>query len=232
MSKKIDALLLTEECGRFAQLKADLSGLGINCSVATYAEYAAAETDGGAVDLLLVSVNGHNGDSKSYASILDDADEKRAPVIALLSKEALLRADSLPNMDDFVVEPWNAAELAARARRLIRGTRHTEGHDLITCGELVIDLNECEVYVGNKRIDLQRLEGKGKSLWHKPAKCANAHTNSYDAIRPGRSRPFLYRPQQLPRYNAFVHDGNLPSAIAVACPTANPPSFIGTRRGT
>ena len=154
MSKKIDALLLTEECGRFAQLKADLSGLGINCSVATYAEYAAAETDGGAVDLLLVSVNGHNGDSKSYASILDDADEKRAPVIALLSKEALLRADSLPNMDDFVVEPWNAAELAARARRLIRGTRHTEGHDLITCGELVIDLNECEVYVGNKRIDL------------------------------------------------------------------------------
>lgn len=154
MSKKIDALLLTEECGRFAQLKADLSGLGINCSVATYAESAAAETDDGAVDLLLVSVNGHNGDSKPYASILDNADEKRAPVIALLSKEALLRADSLPNMDDFVVEPWNAAELAARARRLIRGARHTEGHDLITCGELVIDLNECEVYVGNKRIDL------------------------------------------------------------------------------
>jgi len=89
-----------------------------------------------------------------------------------------------------------------------------------------------ELRPGNKRIDLQRLEGKGKSLWHKPAKCADAHTNSYDAIRPGRSRPFLYRPQQLPRYNAFVHDGNLPRAIADACPTANPPSFIGTKRGT
>ena len=151
MANRVDALLLTEESGRFAQLKADLSALGIDCSVATYAEFAAEKSSNSEVDLLFVSIN---GGSMSYASILEDTDEKRAPVIALLSREALLKADALKNIDDFIVEPYNAAELAVRARRLIRNMHHAEGHELITYGDLVIDLNECEVYVDKRKIDL------------------------------------------------------------------------------
>ncbi|MFA5367632.1 MAG: response regulator transcription factor [Dehalococcoidia bacterium] len=154
MADRYDALLLTEEGGRFAQLKSGLDALGIDCAVSSYRDFAAAKADGVSVDIILVHVNGHNGRSTPYTSIVDGGGDGRAPVIALLSKESLSRVDAFKNADDFVMEPYDAAELAARARRIRRNGNGAEGHKLITCGDLVIDLNECAVRVGGKLVDL------------------------------------------------------------------------------
>lgn len=152
--KKVDALLLTEEGARFAQLKAGLIAAGIECALSRCGELAAEECGCDAVDLVLVHVNGHVPNPDSYGSIPGRNVSGRAPVIALLSKDALSRVDSLKNVDDFVVEPYDAAELAARARRVMRNGNGAEEHKLIACGDLVIDLNECAVRVGGRLVDL------------------------------------------------------------------------------
>ncbi|MFC1925385.1 DNA-binding response regulator [Chloroflexota bacterium] len=73
-------------------------------------------------------------------------------VITLLSKETLGSLGPAINIDDFVLEPWDAVEVAARARRVLRRTNHVDDDEIISCGDLVIDLAKCEVFIGGRSV--------------------------------------------------------------------------------
>jgi DNA-binding response OmpR family regulator len=77
--------------------------------------------------------------------------EKGLPIIVLAPVEKL---DSLYNLvDDFVIQPCNARELAARAKRLVK--KETDASkEQITRGGIVIDPDKYEVYVDGKLISL------------------------------------------------------------------------------
>jgi DNA-binding response OmpR family regulator len=65
--------------------------------------------------------------------------------------------------DDFVSKPVSYRELAMRMRSVLR--RHTAGpvvesSTLATCGELSVDLSNCEVYQSGKLAQLTRLEAR------------------------------------------------------------------------
>jgi len=75
------------------------------------------------------------------------------PVIALLPREVLPRLEGLPGMDDFLLKPYDVSELSLRIRRLVQKTPHADG-ELITRGDMVIDLPKCEVAVGGRLIEL------------------------------------------------------------------------------
>ncbi|MBI2304701.1 MAG: response regulator transcription factor [Chloroflexi bacterium] len=78
-----------------------------------------------------------------------------APIIAILTMERLTELHLIGAVDDFVVSPSSAVEIAARVRRIIRQQNVTDGkQDMIQCGDLVIDPTRYEVMVGQQPVSL------------------------------------------------------------------------------
>jgi DNA-binding response OmpR family regulator len=75
------------------------------------------------------------------------------PLIALLSDRSMVsELDALKQLDDFVVTPIETEELVGRAE-LVRLRRGLEGN-LISSGELVINLDQHMVLLSRKPVDL------------------------------------------------------------------------------
>ncbi|MDY6916611.1 MAG: response regulator transcription factor [Chloroflexota bacterium] len=105
-------------------------------------------------DAVLVVLDGPGGNSAMRGLVGDGADGKRPPVIALLSRNALAVMDSAPEVDDFVLEPWDTMEVAMRTKRVLKRANGSSGDDPIECGELVIDPARCEVLLAGEALSL------------------------------------------------------------------------------
>ena len=71
-----------------------------------------------------------------------------------MSREKINGCDLSSGVDDFVVKPWEANEVTARIKRILRQKGSTGSEDIIKCGDLVIDSAKCEVSLGDKPIIL------------------------------------------------------------------------------
>jgi two-component system alkaline phosphatase synthesis response regulator PhoP len=136
------------------RLSAELDSRGFLCSFNSDGRKALESVGGRAFDLVLVAIDGtaHSSEIAHLACTIKQ--EGNLPVIALLSREALHRLDSGLSVDDFVVEPWAATEVAARARRVLGATKNAASKELIKCGDLTIDLAKYEVFVNGRQVDL------------------------------------------------------------------------------
>jgi DNA-binding response OmpR family regulator len=74
------------------------------------------------------------------------------PVIALLEAELLGSAsDFISHIDDFVLRPYRLSELETRIKRLLRNETKGGGAQ-IKQGDLVIDLEKCEVTIAGRPV--------------------------------------------------------------------------------
>ncbi|UCC61381.1 MAG: response regulator transcription factor [Dehalococcoidia bacterium] len=62
--------------------------------------------------------------------------------------------DSAATIDDFVLKPWDATEVMLRVKRTLRRTSGIGRGESISCGDLVIDLDNCEVTVAGRVVTL------------------------------------------------------------------------------
>ena len=78
--------------------------------------------------------------------------------------------------DDYVTKPFGMSELLARMRVSIRRSVHVEGEPILTCGELVVDIAQRRVIMGQREIKLtpteydllkELIQNAGKVLTHK-----------------------------------------------------------------
>ena len=78
------------------------------------------------------------------------------PIVALVSEQELTSYDATLGFDDFLVQPYRPLELAARVRQTLWrfGKKAAETPDVITSGDLIIDLAKYEVYVGGRPLEL------------------------------------------------------------------------------
>lgn len=106
----------------------------------------------GSPDLVLVDMSGCSVDSPTWCLPQKIKEETHLPVIALICEELLGRIASVPGIDDFVVEPWHVAEVVSRARRMLEPT--DQGKDLLTRGDLTIDLAKRHVVLRGKLVPL------------------------------------------------------------------------------
>lgn len=137
------------------KLGTDLAQREFTCSVVSpHGEDAFAQVTGQAPDLVLVAMDGSSAGSGIWHLPQKIRNEGHVPVIALLSKKALGNLDASLSIDDFVVEPWDAAEVAARAKLVLWRTRNIDSRELLKCGDLVIDLSRCEVSVNGRLVSL------------------------------------------------------------------------------
>jgi len=136
------------------RLSSELAGKGLVCAIDSEAKKVKENTGERAPDLVLVAIDGKPNSSEIIHLARNIKEEGHLPVIALLSKEALDRLDSDFPADDFVIEPWDATEVLARAKRILGKTKNTTAQELIECGDMTIDLAKYEVYVSNRLIEL------------------------------------------------------------------------------
>ncbi len=147
-------LILAGDKSKTGDLQSELIRRGFECSLACLQD-GVSQATGPAPDLLLIELNGH----APYPAILGLSQKlglkKPRPVIALVSKERLASADfDLPAADDFIIEPCDADELVLRVKRLLAKANNTDSGNIIHCGDLIVDLDNCAVFVSGGEIEL------------------------------------------------------------------------------
>jgi two-component system alkaline phosphatase synthesis response regulator PhoP len=140
-------IVTADETGPIEKLSSELAEMGLNCLIMPDGEDVIEQVNGERPDLTLIAMDGVSANSGIWSLPQRIKQATRLPVIVLASKEALHRLDSVPSVDDFVIEPWDPAEVTVRAKRVLQRTNHTDSEELIKCGDLMIDLARCEVAV-------------------------------------------------------------------------------------
>ncbi len=145
-------LVVSEEYKSAAELRSRLAESGFACYITCDGDEALEQVAEQAPDLVLVEV-----DSCSRAGELSKQIKRlqHLPIIALIHREFLDSVDGhLDGVSDFVVKPYSLRELELRIRRLLHEAINTDSSELITCGDLVIDLARYEVSLAGKQIEL------------------------------------------------------------------------------
>lgn len=124
-------------------LQANLVQRGFTCSLSQDAGGAG----GPAPDLVLVEVTGTL--EPSVEQLCRRLKASGRPVMALVAPKALDTFEAA-QWDDFIVPPFDMAELMIRVKRLLRAS----GGKLIICGDLVIDPDRYEVSVAGRLVML------------------------------------------------------------------------------
>jgi two-component system, OmpR family, alkaline phosphatase synthesis response regulator PhoP len=76
------------------------------------------------------------------------------PIIALVSPAMVAGLKKRQEIDDFIIQPYNEAELLLRINRLLTKAPGADSSEQINCDGLTIDLVTCEVTVDGKKADL------------------------------------------------------------------------------
>lgn len=135
------------------KLQSELSGEGYSCAVPVDKDKVLQQVVDESPDLIMVEMNGNPSHALVRQLSQDNKLKKHTPIMALLSGEMLDRPDEYLAIDDFVVHPFDARELALRAKRLLQKSGADQS-EVIRCGKLVIDLANCEVLVDGKMVEL------------------------------------------------------------------------------
>jgi DNA-binding response OmpR family regulator len=145
-------LLITKENETARKLQAELSKSGFTCLTANLKEKVIERITREGPELVLLEMDG----PASQTIIRDILDGKRIKrkvlVMALMTLETLARPADYAGLDDFVVLPYNPRELIARARRVLQA--NTQEDEILRCGDLEINLADCEVRVEGKIVEL------------------------------------------------------------------------------
>ena len=147
-------LIIAEGCDRVRDLSLRLADKGFRCSIVPLEEENLNRITTVSVDLVVVAVDGAapGSDIRTLPKRLKE--RMRLPVVALLSEDSLDVLDCGADVDDFVMEPWNATEVLARLERILRRRHDEDDRDLIRCGDVAIDLARCEVVYRGKLVQL------------------------------------------------------------------------------
>jgi len=151
------AFIIAKDAGEIRELHSGLTRMGFTCSVANNGSNFSEELVKQACDVLFVIIDGSTALAQTE-STLEQLHKLRMtrnlPTIALIPGQELNYLDSNLEIDDFVVKPWNLAEVVTRAKRVIKRTNNIQSRDLIECGDLVIDTAKCEVSINGRLLAL------------------------------------------------------------------------------
>ena len=147
-------LIVADGSEQVRDLSLGLAERGFLCSIASVEDDSLNRLSALAADLVVVAIDGAalGSDMRSLPQRLKE--KTRLPVVTLLSNDSLDVLEYAADVDDFVMEPWNANEVTARVRRILQRKMAEENKDLIKCGDVAIDLARCEVVYRGRLVEL------------------------------------------------------------------------------
>jgi two-component system alkaline phosphatase synthesis response regulator PhoP len=145
-------LILARENEIIAELMKGLARKSHVCTLVSSEEELASS---GPADILLIEAgNGLAGSSLSDL-ILRIRRDRLIFIILLVDKEILDEVKDEPDVQDFILKPYNPDEVSVRIERVLKKNRpREESAEYIRAGDLAIDLRQCEVTIAGKVIDL------------------------------------------------------------------------------
>lgn len=136
------------------QLRAELAQRGLDCLIVPHDNGLAERVLGPQPGIMLLDADEARFNSEAWEVVQKMRHEMNVPLIALISREKINGFDISSSIDDFVIKPCEATEVASRIKRILRQKGDVESQDVIKCGELVIDSTKCEVSLCGKPIIL------------------------------------------------------------------------------
>jgi DNA-binding response OmpR family regulator len=104
----------------------------------------------------------HVGDAEELERLVEELRGWRSvsptPVLAFVGHRDLDAAAMPAGIDDFVVEPWDAAEVLARLRRFAFDRRLGTPADVIEVGPVALDVRQRSCLVEGERVELTFIE--------------------------------------------------------------------------
>jgi two-component system alkaline phosphatase synthesis response regulator PhoP len=136
-------------------LARELEGEGYWTAVCLPAEATTALADGLRPDALVVDASSTDGAAGLPGLLRDVGGAAATPTITLIGEEQISAYEPPQGIDDFLVLPARAAELAARIRQLLwRRQAQLEGNNRLCCGDLVINLASRDVFLAGRPVTL------------------------------------------------------------------------------
>ena len=121
--------------------------------------YAVVESDDvstgldhpGEVDAVLLDLTGLA--IAQVDALMPRVQESALPLLVVLSRSQLVHPGPRVPGSEFIIAPWQPGELALRVQVLARKRPGTlDGPGIVRVGDLVIDTNQYDVYVGNRPV--------------------------------------------------------------------------------
>ncbi len=125
---------------------------GYSCDVAAVDESASNIVATNNPDLVIIVHQSVYSISELSYSIKEQLE---LSVLAIIDSDVLSRIKEHFNyVDDFIVKPFQFAEVLLRTNRLLLKLDQSKSKELLICGDLKIDLARCEVLVANRIVPL------------------------------------------------------------------------------
>lgn len=77
---------------------------------------------------------------------------RKLPILVLMTRDYFNQSNDYLSADDFIVLPFDDRELVVRARRLAQ--KKADEEETFTCGDLSINLANCEVRIAGRIVEL------------------------------------------------------------------------------
>jgi two-component system alkaline phosphatase synthesis response regulator PhoP len=153
--KLVRTLFISQSREPYAGLLKDLADADVVSSFSQYDDGVIEAVVAGRPDIYLLEVDGAEDPEELNALIRQLRQERNQPVIALVLRDLLPTLDNLPDVDDFVLSPYDGTEVLARVRRLLaQAGEEDSGDDIIKRDGLTVNLTTCEVRVDGAIIEL------------------------------------------------------------------------------
>jgi two-component system alkaline phosphatase synthesis response regulator PhoP len=151
----VRTLFISQSREAHTGLLKDLAEADVVSSFTRYDDGIIDAAAAGRPDIYLLEIDGTVDSDEINGVIRRLRQERNEPFIALLPRDLLPTLNLLADVDDFVLSPYDAAEVAARIARLTeRPEEEATGDDVIKRDGLVINLTTCEVRVDSAIIEL------------------------------------------------------------------------------
>jgi two-component system, OmpR family, alkaline phosphatase synthesis response regulator PhoP len=145
-------LIVAKDSGTAAKIKDQLSAIKLDCSLALYSDKLVEKVIRELPELVLLEINGAAGLTALRELTDGNQIQRKVPVVGLINSELLSSPAFFSGLDDFIVSPFVSAELLLRVNRLLR--KNAAQDEIISCGDMTVDLSNCEVRVGGKVVEL------------------------------------------------------------------------------
>jgi len=160
-----ERILIVEDDKHISKLvKFNLEKANYDCAIAATGEKALEALDDRAVDLIILDIMLPGMDGFEICRAIKEKEKlKSIPIIMLTAKgEEVDRIVGLElGADDYIVKPFSPRELVLRVKAILkRGKVEEAKKDILSAGDIVVDIPKHKVTVKAKPIELTQMEFK------------------------------------------------------------------------
>jgi DNA-binding response OmpR family regulator len=106
------------------------------------------------IDLVLVDLDNPTITAGDILHLKRMKNRRQLPVLAIVAADYVKKVELISDLDDFITQPVNIAELTIRINRALKKANRLIGREIIDCGPLIIDTAKCEVYLDDTSLSL------------------------------------------------------------------------------